>query len=196
MRSWLFILIFLLLSGPVLAQTTPQQQIQKMVSGVLGVLNSDADLQAKKERVSGMVQDYLGIASLAQRTLGIYWKQANEEQRQNFQRLYVRILEKTYLNRVGDYSGGEVVYLQERVKDDKAIVDTKFVTEKVEIPVTYKMIRKQGEWQIYDVVIEGVSLIRSYRSSYNEIIRKEGFDGLFTRMEQKLAAPDSATGGS
>lgn len=187
MRVLLFAMFMLFLSTSVFSQISPQQQIQQMVDGVLAVLNSSDDVQTKKQHVSGMVQEYLGVESLSQRTLGIYWKSATEAERQKFQKLYVQILENTYLNRIGDYTGGRVDYLQERVKDDKAILDTAFVTDKVDVPVQYKMVLESGAWQIYDVVIEGVSLIRSYRSTYNEIIRKEGFDGLFTRMEKKLA---------
>ena len=71
-------------------------------------------------------------------------------------------------------------------KDDKAIVDTKFVSADLEIPVQYKMVLENGSWQVFDVVIEGVSLIRNYRSSYGEIIRRDGYDGLFALMEQKV----------
>ncbi len=171
---------------PVFAGGSPQDQVREMVDGVFAVLNSDLDTETKKVKISGTVQGYLGVQSLSQRTLGVYWKQASEDEKKRFMGLYVQILEQTYLGRIEGYSGGRVDYLQERVKDDKAILDTKFVTEKVEIPVQYKMVLKTGNWQIYDVLIEGVSLVRSYRSTYSEILRKEGFTGLFGRMEEKL----------
>ncbi|NCP04670.1 MAG: ABC transporter substrate-binding protein, partial [Deltaproteobacteria bacterium] len=115
------------------------------------------------------------------------WKQARKDELAKFEQLYIRLLENTYLNRIGDYSGGRVDFLQERIKDDKAILDTLVVNDKMEIPVQYKMVLKEGVWEIYDVNIEGVSLIRSYRSSYSEIVRKNGFDGLFAQMEKKLS---------
>lgn len=183
----LLVCTLLLLSLSVQAAATPQGQVKKMVDSVFAVLNSDLDLSAKKQKISGMVQKYLGIDSLSQRTLGIYWRRATPKELDRFKALYVQILEQTYLNRVDDYSGGRVDYLQERVQGDKAILDTKFVSDKTEIPVQYKMVLKNGDWEIYDVLIEGVSLVRSYRSSYNEILRKEGFAGLFKRMEEKLA---------
>ncbi len=186
------VLFFLLLSSPLQATTSPQEQVREMVDGVFAVLNSDLDTAAKKEKISGTVQKYLGIQSLSQRTLGVYWKKANDQERKRFMALYVQILERTYLNRVDSYSGGRVDYLQERIKDDKAILDTQFVSERVEIPVQYKMVLKRGTWQIYDVLIEGVSLVRSYRSTYNEILRKEGFPGLFERMEEKLTEMKAA----
>jgi len=165
----------------------PQQQVEEMVNSVLSVLQQPELVQAeKKALVSGLVQKHLNMASMAERTLGPYWNSASPEQRQKFTDLFVKVLEGTYLNRINDYSGGTVQYLKQRVKDDKAIIDTKFVSNDLEIPVQYKMILENGRWQVFDLVIEGVSLIRNYRSSYGEIIRTDGYDGLFALMEQKV----------
>jgi len=180
-----WLLFFLVLPFSVQA-AGPQDQVKQMVDGVFAVLNSDQSAAVKKQKISGTVQKYLGVESLSQRTLGIYWKQGSAAELKRFMALYVRILENTYLNRVEDYSGGKVDFLQERIKDDKAILDTEFVTDRQKIPVQYKLIQEAGVWQIYDVLIEGVSLVRSYRSSYTEILRKDGFDGLFKLMDEKL----------
>ena len=165
----------------------PQEQVETMINSVLDVLQQqELTAEQKKEQVSGKVQELLNVASMSQRTLGSYWQSATEEQRQRFSGLFVQILEGTYLNRIGDYTDGTVHYLKQRVKGDKAIIDTKIVTEEFSIPVQYKMIYVDGSWQVFDVVIEGVSLIRNYRASYGEIIRKDGYDGLFALMEQKV----------
>ena len=165
----------------------PQQQVEEMVNSVLAVLQQkDLPQVEKKELVSGLVQKHLNMASMAERTLGQHWNNATPEQRQKFTDLFVKVLEGTYLNRINDYSGGTVQYLKQRIKDDKAIIDTKFVANDLEIPIQYLMIQENGTWQIFDLVIEGVSLIRNYRSSYGEIIRSEGYNGLFALMEQKI----------
>lgn len=190
MRRILFlcILIVFLVAPSIWAAPSPTGQVQQIVDSVLDVLNrTDIDYPTKRQEVSGLVQKHINIKSMSQRTLGVHWKKASNEQRDRFSSLFVQVLEMTYLNRIEDYSGGRVDYLKERVKGKKAIVDTKFVSEKVEIPVQYKMVRAQDGWQIYDVVIENVSLVRNYRSSYGEIVNSEGFDGLFARIETKLA---------
>ena len=167
----------------------PQAEVEKMVSSVLEVLqNKELTLQQRKAQVSGRVQDYLNMESMARRTLGPYWDGATEEQRRRFSDLFVKVLEGTYLNKIEDYSGGAVKYLQQRVKEDKAIIDTVIVAEEMEIPVQYKMIYEGNSWQVFDVVIEGVSLIRNYRESYGEIIRRDGYEGLFVLMEDKVNA--------
>ena len=167
----------------------PQKQVETMVNAVLSVMRDPAlSVAEKKEQISGKVQQYLDIDSMSRRTLGAYWDGATEEQRQRFSQLFIKVLEKTYLNRIEDYSDGTVKYLKERVKDDKAIIDTVIVAKELEIPVQYLMIYNGTSWQVFDMVIEGVSLVRNYRSSYGEIIRREGYDGLFALMESKVGA--------
>ncbi len=184
--SGLLILVFAV-SGFALPQ--PQVRVKQMVDSILGVLqNSGMSPAEKKAQVSGRVQEYLNMQSMARRTLGAYWKDATEDQRQRFSDLFVKVLEGTYLNRIGDYSGGTVKYLKQRVKDDKAIVDTAIISAELEIPVQYKMIYQDGNWQVFDIVIEGVSLIKNYRSSYGEIIRRNGYEGLLALMEKKVSA--------
>ncbi len=183
-------LLVLICAGVVSAapQSQPQAQVKVMVDSILAVLQQDElSVAEKKIQVSGQVQGYLDIDSMARRTMGQHWQVATEPQRQRFSELFIEILEGTYLNRIGEYSGGSVEYLKQRVKDDKAIVDTMLILKEVEIPVQYKMIYVDGSWQIFDLVIEGVSLVRNYRSSYGEIIRRKGFDSLLIMMEEKVA---------
>lgn len=190
----LSLLALFVVSTPLLALSSPTTQVKEIVDDVLEVLNrTDLDYAAKRKGVSGLVQSHIDIQSISQRTLGTHWKKATPEQRERFSKLFVQILEITYLNRIEDYSGGRVDYLKERIKGKKAIVDAQFVSDKVEIAVQYKMILTQDVWQIYDLVIENVSLVRNYRSSYGEIINKEGFDGLFAKIDSKLA--ESAASG-
>lgn len=171
----------------------PQAQVELMVDSILGVLQQpELSAEEKKAQVSGRVQEYLNVESMSRRTLGTHWEGATEEQRQSFSEMFVKILEGTYLNRIGDYSGGTVEYLKQRVKDNKAIVDTLIVSEELEIPLQYKMIYADGSWQVFDLVIEGVSLVRNYRSSYGEIIRREGYEGLLALMDKKVQAMDSS----
>ena len=188
--SGLLILVF---AASSFALPQPQAQVERMVDSILGVLQQPGlSAKVKKVQVSGKVQKYLDMQSMSRRTLGTYWEGATEEQRQRFSNLFVRVLEGTYLNRIGDYSGGTVKYLKQRVKENKAIIDTVIVSNELEIPVQYKMIYGDDAWQVFDIVIEGVSLIRNYRSSYGEIIRRDGYDGLLALMDEKVQAMESS----
>ena len=188
MKKIIFVcLIVLLFITDGFALPEPQAQVETMVNSVLSVMqNTELTADEKKEQISGRVQAFLNVESMSRRTLGAYWDGASEEQRQYFSQLFVKVLEGTYLSRIDDYSDGEVKYQKQRVKDDKAIIDTVIVAKELEIPVQYKMIFAEGRWQVFDLVIEGVSLVRNYRASYGEIIRREGYEGLFALMEEKV----------
>ena len=179
--------LLLLIASPVFALPSPQAQVQQMVDSVLEVLqDAELSISKKKQLISGRVQRFLNIDSMARRTLGQHWDNATIEQRQRFADLFIQVLEKTYLNRIESYSEGSVRYQMQRVKGDKAIIDTVILSGEMEIPVQYKMIYVDNSWQVFDLVMEGISLIRNYRSSYGEIIRREGYEGLFVRMEKKV----------
>lgn len=188
MKSLFITGLIMLFAGVVCAQPAPLGSVERMVNSVLEILDHpNLSLQEKKSKVRGRVQGFLSIDSMAQRTLGSHWDDATSEQKSHFVSLFTRILEATYLHRIEDYSGGEVKYLQQRVKDTRAIVDTLIIVNELELPVQYQMVYEQDSWKVFDLVIEGVSLIRNYRSSYGEIIRRQGFDGLFRLMEDRVA---------
>jgi phospholipid transport system substrate-binding protein len=191
MKNIVLLLLFLLLfSITSFALPEPQGQVELMVNSVLSVMqNPDLSADDKKAQISGSVQKFLNVESMSRRTLGDHWDDVSVEQRQYFSELFVRVLEGTYLNRIEDYSDGAVKYLKQRVKGEKAIIDTEIVSNELEIPVQYKMIYSDGAWQVFDLVIDGISLVRNYRSTYGEIIRRDGIDGLFASMEEKVGVP-------
>ena len=194
MKRFVVMALLLVFCGSAMALPEPQARVERMVDSVLEVLqNPELNPAQKKQRVSGRVQEFLDVTSITRRTLGNYWDGATDEQRRRFADLFIQVLEGTYLNRIEDYSDGAVRYLKQRVKDDKAIIDTVITAQELEIPVQYMMIYSEGVWQVFDVVIEGVSLVRNYRSSYGEIIRREGYEGLFARMEQKVSEMQDET---
>jgi phospholipid transport system substrate-binding protein len=182
-----FILLFFSVQGA-LAIPDPQVAVEKTVNGVLEILqDADMDAPTKKDRISHQMQDFLDIQSMVRRTLGSYWDDANEDQRSRFADLFIKVMEGTYLNKIDDYSvDGTVEYVKTRVKDNKAIVDTIIKAKDLEIPVQYRMLYFNDRWQVFDLVIDGISLIKNYNTSYGEIIRRDGYDGLLTLMEQKV----------
>ncbi len=102
-------LLMLVIAVPSFALPQPQARVEQMVNSILGVLQeSELSSAEKKAQVSGRVQKFLNMESMSRRTLGTHWEEATEEQRQRFSDLFVKVLEGTYLNRIGDYSGGTV----------------------------------------------------------------------------------------
>lgn len=170
------------------AISDPQAAVEKTVNGVFEVLqDSGMNRLDRREKISHLMQDFLDIQSMVRRTLGTYWDEGSEENRNHFSELFVQVMEGTYLNKIDDYSSeGSVEYVKKRVKGDKAIIDTLIKTKDLAIPVQYRMLYVDGRWQVFDLVIDGISLIKNYQTSYGEIIRRDGYEGLLALMKQKL----------
>lgn len=183
----LTLLLCLSLRSPLAAATTPKEDIRKTVDQVLTVLR-DPQLKGapRREKLSTLIRARFDFATMSQYTLGKYWKSASPEEQKNFIRLYSDLLEESYIGRVEAYSNEVVNYESEKIEGDRAEVATSVRSGNTEIPIDYRLTQKNGEWFVYDVLIEEVSMIKNYRSSYGEIIRKEGFAKLLERMAEKI----------
>lgn len=181
------LLLGLLLVSPVAAASTPKEDIRKTVDQVLVVLR-DHQVKglARREKLSTLVRARFDFATMSQYTLGKHWKSASAEEQKKFIGLFSDLLEETYIGRVDAYSDEKVHYGAEKIEGDRAEVKTSVRSGNVDIPIDYRLTRKGDEWFVYDVLIEEVSLVKNYRSSYGEIIRKEGFAKLLERMAEKL----------
>jgi phospholipid transport system substrate-binding protein len=165
----------------------PKTQIQETVDRVIDVLR-DKQLQgeARRQTLSRLIRARFDFSIMSQRTLGKYWRTASSAEQEKFVRLFSDLLEASYIGRIEAYSGETVNYGEEKIEGDRAEVATTVNSGNTHIPIVYRMVQRGEEWYVYDVIIEEVSLIRNYRSSYGEIVRKEGFSGLFRRMEEKI----------
>ncbi len=184
----LFVVILVLsIVSPSSASSGPTDQVRITVDGVMEILKDKTlDKEARRERLSSLIRKRFDFKAMSQRALGINWKKATQEEKERFVKLFSDLLEATYIGRIEAYSDERVEYINEKVEKDRAEVDTHIVTKSVEIPMRYKLILRGEEWLVYDVVIEEVSLIRNFRSSYREIVKKEGFPGLLAKMEKKI----------
>ena len=174
---------------PVFAASTPTDTVKETVDGVLAML-SDTSLDEKSQRdnVMTLVSERFNFPGMSKRVLATNWKKANESQRARFVELFSQILGNTYWSRLRDYRDEKVEYIGEKIQNEKtARVKTLIITTTNEIPVDYSLHKAGDDWLAYDVVIEGVSLVRNYRSSYQQIVKQEGIDGLLAKMASKVA---------
>ena len=115
---------------------------------------------------------------MSQRTLATNWKKATDKERRDFTELFRQLIENSYVGKLEAYTNEVVEYPAEKIEGKTAVVDTLIKTASADIPVSYKLYQKNDHWRVYDVIIEGVSLISNYRNTYQEIMKKEGFSGL------------------
>ena len=190
------VLLALAAAGSPRAAVGPLAEVQQMVESVFTILQDGGlDLETKKERVSAQIRPKFDFPTMAQGVLATYWKRASAEERKRFTGMFRELLEATYRDRIEAYTDERVEFVGEEVRGKRAVVKTLVVTKDVEIPIEYKLFEKSGNWKAYDVVIEGVSMVRNYRDSYREIVKKEGMKGLLERMEKKIGELRAGAGG-
>ncbi|MFN2338898.1 MAG: phospholipid-binding protein MlaC [Gammaproteobacteria bacterium] len=180
------------IAAQALAAPTPKERVQETVDAVLEVLrDQNRDVETRKADIRVLIGQRFDFRAMAQSTLAQNWRTASEAEQDRFVSLYARLLENTYLVMVEEYTNETVEYRNETLRNEKnAQVDTAILAADKEIPVVYRTRLKDGDWYIYDVIIEGVSLISNYRSTYQQIVRREGMDGLLARLEERTGCAD------
>jgi len=175
------------------ADASPTATVRGSVDSILTLLqDKELDQATRRKEMRKVINGRFDFRAMSQRTLATNWKKASKEQQQEFVQLFSQLIENTYIGRVEAYTDEKVDYPGEKVKGKKAVVETLILTATADIPINYKVYQKKnGEWWVYDVIIEGISLISNYRSSYQEIVKKEGFDGLIVKMKNKIQELES-----
>lgn len=166
-------------------------QVKQTVDAVLEVLkNKELKRPEKKEerrtKIRKIVTERFDFEEMARRSLAQHWKQRTPEERKEFIALYTDLLEGTYIRKVEKYEDEKVVYVSEKVDGPYVTVKTNIATKKeVAIPIEYRLLKKGGKWEVYDIVIEGVSLVNNYRTQFNSIIRSNSYEELVKRLKNK-----------
>jgi phospholipid transport system substrate-binding protein len=187
----------LALAGPAVA-ATPTETLKAYGDVVLKILD-DPNLKApdrKQERraaVRKVAEEVFDVSETAKRALAQHWQQRTPAEREEFTQLFADLLESTYIARIDEYGGERIRYTGEKIDGDTALVQSRVVTKKgTEAPVEARMLRRGDKWYIYDVIIEGVSLINNYRTQFDRIIRTASYGELVKRLKERkhtLAAP-------
>jgi phospholipid transport system substrate-binding protein len=192
-------LIFLamLVTTQAIADSTPTDDVRSAVEAVIALLKDDQlDRDTRRDRMREVIDKRFDFRAMSQRTLATNWKKATDAEKQRFTELFAELIQNSYVSKIESYTNETVEYPGEKLKGRKAVVDTLIITSSAEIPVNYRVYLKDGSWLVYDVIIEGVSLISNYRSSYQEIVKRDGFDGLLAQMEEKIRELKSAPAGA
>jgi len=184
-----FVLAFMLLvlgSFSMQAQAgTPTNQMKSTVDEMMSILRNSTAWEQKEPVLRELISKRFYYRAMAQRTLATNWKKASEAQKKEFIELFSELLLFTYLDRIKAYTDEKVEFKREKLKKKTAVVYTEIHTSTANIPINYKLLLSGEQWLVYDVIIEEVSLVSNYRSTYKEIVKKDGIDGLLKRMSDK-----------
>ena len=173
----------------------PTNTLKGTIDQVLAVLaDAQKDVARKREDIRQLIDRRFDYSAMSRGSLAQNWNKASAAQQERFTKLYARLMQDTYLVLVEEYDNQTVEYGEEKVRKEKyAQVNTNIVDAGRKIPVNYKLRLKDGDWLVYDMVIENVSMIGNYRSSYHQIIKTDGMDGLIARLEEKLTSETPAS---
>jgi len=182
-----------LFNGSLVQAGEPTEAIRTAVNQGIEILKS-ADIKDKKQReqvinrLRVLVYPLFDFEEMAKRSLGPHWRRLTPKQQKEFVIVFTELLEKTYADQIDLYEGQKVVYLNEKLDQDYAEVDTRVIGKKDEsFSVVYRLHRAKGKWTIYDVVAENISIVNNYRSQFNRVIAKSSFEELVKTMKEKAS---------
>jgi phospholipid transport system substrate-binding protein len=169
----------------------PTEQVKQTADAVIKILNNKAlskpeKLAERRLKIRETVEKSFDFEEMAKRSLALHWKKRTPQEQKEFVALFSDLLEDTYIRKIERYEDEKVVYTEEKTDGSFATVRTKVITSKeAEIPVDYKIFKKGQKWEVYDIVIEGVSLVNNYRTQFNQIIRSSSYEELVARLKKK-----------
>ena len=174
----------------------PTEDVRETTDKLIAIVSDPAlksgDRAAERARLIRIVVDErFDWDEMSKRTLARHWKKRTEREKDEFIDLFGKLLERTYLDKVEGYSGEKVLYVGERLDGNYGIVAVKIVTKKdTEILVKYKLKKKGSEWLVYDISIEGVSLVNNYRKQFNSIMTRSSYEDLVKKLRTKVEGAD------
>lgn len=173
------------------AAGVPTDQLRGAVDRVLKTLDDPsfkgADKVAdRRVAVRKIANEIFDFGEIAKRSMARHWQPLSEAQRTEFVGLFADLLERSYISKIETYGGEKIQYTAEKIDGDYATVSTRIVTKNgTEVPVDYRMTKRGDRWLVYDVSIEGVSLVSSYRTQFNKIIQTSSYNELVSKLKNK-----------
>lgn len=180
----------------------PTDQLKGSVDQVIHVLEdpalkSESKAQERRTAIRKEADKIFDWEETAKRALGTHWRSLSEKDRKEFVSLFADLLERAYISKIELYSGEKITYAGDSVDGDVATVKTRFTTKKgTDVPVDYRMLKQGDRWLVYDVNVEGVSLVANYRTQFNRIIQTASYQELVTKMKRSQGEFSAPGGGS
>jgi phospholipid transport system substrate-binding protein len=189
-------LSILLLVQPVwVAAGVPGDQVRQTTDKLVAIikdpqLKGESKKNERRDKLKELIYQRFDFTEMAKRSLGSEWRRRSPEEQKEFVKLFTGLLERAYLDQLESYSGEKIQYLKEREDDNYAQVETKIIDKKgQEFSVNYRLHNRNGDWKVYDVVIEEISLVNNYRAQFKRALAKSPYENLVNRMKEKTFRP-------
>lgn len=191
--SKLILLILLIFAIPATAMAgAATDRIRNTTDKLLAIV-TDPDLEpiemaGKRNRmIRAVVDEVFDWEEFSQRALARHWRKRTNDEKKEFISLFGQLLERTYMEKSRQYSGEKILFIDESIDGNYGVVTAKVITKNgKEVEIDYRVVKKDNTWFVYDVYVEGVSLVNNYRVQFNSIIMKSSYKELITRLKAKL----------
>ena len=169
---------------------SPTESVKSTITELLSILGNEDlkqpdQFEERRQQIGRVIRTRVNYGQMAQRSLGAPWTGLNDTERQEFVGLYIQLLRDTFANKIEEYHHERMVYLFERRVSSFAEVGTKLIGSKVDTWVDFRLAEQSGDWLVYDVVIDGASIVGNYRAQFARIIRDTSYAGLVGQMQQR-----------
>ena len=148
-------------------------------------LKGKEHLEERRDKIMSLIKRGFDFREMSKRVLGKKWRQIDDQERDRFTSLMTKLLENVYIGKLESYSGQQIEFVGETVKGERAQVTVVVEDGDVKIPIHYIMRKTGSSWLVYDINIEGVSLVRNYQEQFKSILRKDDYEGLVKVLEEK-----------
>ncbi len=186
---------------PLSAAGSATEAVRGTIDEVIRIL-SDKEMkqparhQERRKLLETVIWGRFDDREMSKRSLAAQWTKLNETEREEFVRLFQSFLTDAYADKIEGYAGEQVQYLGERLEGPYAEVRTKLMSEKTSYPMDYRLMEKAGDWVVYDIIVDGISLVRNYRGQFERIIHAESYAALVEKLRKKskdITAPKTRT---
>lgn len=172
------------------ADMSPTETLRPVLQDLTAVLGDQSlkgkdHLVERRTKIMALIKRGFDFREMSKRVLGPTWRDIDDQQRDDFTTLMTKLLENVYVGKLEGYSGEVIEFVGETVKDDRAQVTTLIDNQNSKIPAHYIMRQVGGKWMVYDINIEGVSLVRNYQEQFKSILRTEKYGGLVKVLQDK-----------
>jgi phospholipid transport system substrate-binding protein len=173
----------------------PKETVEVGINKVFDVLKdpalqADEKRQERREKLSGILNEYFDYREMSKRALGKQWNKLSGNERDEFVPIFRKLLERVYLDSFDKYSSESIQFGFARdLGKNKSVVETTVFSGSKEIPVDYNLLKRDYGWVVYDIKIEGVGLIKNYRTQFREVIQKKSYGSLVARLKDKVSRP-------
>jgi phospholipid transport system substrate-binding protein len=200
----ILILLFALVPARGARAGPPSDQLRAGIDRVFKILgdpelDGDKKLTQRRTAIVIVANEMFDFGEMAKRSLGQHWAQRTPTERGEFVRLFTELVQRSYISKVDQHGAHKMTVQGERIDGDYAVVRTTLpLSSGHEMPIDYSMHSTDDRWQVYDLSIDGISLVANYRAQFNKIIRTSSYEALvakFKSHQAELAAPSTASGG-